>query len=334
MKSLHRKTKVLLAAAVVVLGGASAQAETLRVGSVEAFNNPARLGVQFGLEHLQETLPETSGGQLDVKLFPGGVLGSETESLKDLKSGVLDAAVVSPGNAASIIPQLQLFSTSYLFSDFDHVLRVLTDETFREELDKIIAAQDVGLRLGGIAVTGARTLYTRTREVATPDDMTGIKMRVMNSPTEFKVWSAFGALPVNVSWTELYSALQSGVVDAAEASITAIMNAKFYEVAPHISLTEHQYNLQFYFVSDKTLSDLDDELAQTLLETVDKSAQVASENSIRLAAESAERLAAVESITITEVDKPQFQTLVSDLQDQVAEDNGMMQVLERIRQLK
>src|SRR5690606_18639814 len=103
------------------------------------------------------------------------------------------------------------------------------------------------------------------REVTTPQDAAGMKMRVMSSPIEFRVWQTLGMLPTNLPSTEIYMSLQTGVVDASESSIPFIVSNKYYEVAPYITLTNHQISTHLYLMNDATIASLPDEHRETVL---------------------------------------------------------------------
>jgi TRAP-type C4-dicarboxylate transport system substrate-binding protein len=228
--------QVLLGATLgVVLGVGAAHAQTkLRIASEEPFGNPPRVSVQYGLEHLRDVAPKRTGNAVAIELYANATLGSEKDLIRSVGTGIVDGAVTSPGNAGALIPEFQLFSASYLFTSYDHVKRVLASDAFVDRLQQIVRDRKLGFQLAGVGLTGTRNLYNRIKPVDTPDSMRGLTIRVMNSPTEAKVWGTLGLLPTNIPAPEIYSALQTGVIDAAESSLPAIMGGKYYEVAPYI----------------------------------------------------------------------------------------------------
>ena len=229
-----------------LLGMASlAQAQSLRIASEEPFADPPLVAAQYALQHIERELPARTGGAVTVQLYPNAQLGSERDLIRSVGTGTIDATVVSPGNAAALVPEVQLFSASYLFTSYEHARRAIEDDAFFSRMQEIVAARETGFQLAGIGLTGTRNLYNRARPVSDEAGISGLKMRVMASPTEFEVWSTLGTLPSNIPAPEIYTALQTGVVDAAESSLPAIVGNKYYEVAPHITLTHHQFNLHF-----------------------------------------------------------------------------------------
>ena len=113
-------------------------------------------------------------------------------------------------------PELALFSVSYLFKDRDHYERVINDPKFRERIESLVAGKNLGIKVIGYYAAGVRNIYTRRGPAATPDDLKGTKIRVMNNPVEAKIWNTLGAIPTPMNFGEVYQSLQSGVLDAAE----------------------------------------------------------------------------------------------------------------------
>src|SRR5690606_30981383 len=146
-------------------------AVTLRVGSEEPFANPPRVAAQYGLDWVAENAGPKTNDEVRVRVSGNATRGPEKEMVESVASGVVDGCVASPGNAAALVPEFQLFSASYLFRDLDHVLRVLEADAFFERMQKIVADRKLGMQLAGISVTGSRNLYNRIREVKSLDDL-------------------------------------------------------------------------------------------------------------------------------------------------------------------
>lgn len=305
-------------------------AVTLRVGSEEPFSNPPRVAAQFGLDWLEANVAGRTNGQVLVKVSGNGALGPEKELLKSVSAGIIDGCVSSPGNAAALIPEFQLFSVSYLFSSFDHVMKVLENDAFFKSMQNIVRDRKLGMQLAGISVTGARNLYNRVRVVNGIDDMKGLKMRVMNSPTETKVWSSLGMIPASIPAPEIYSALQSGVVDAAESSIAAIVASKYYEVAPNLTLTNHQFNLMFYFIGDRALAKVPEAERAALMETFREAAIVQAKAAATLQTQSLEFLRNREGVTVTEIDTSAISEKLQPMQQDIAKGFKMEDILNLI----
>lgn len=331
--SIHRKGLKLLAPLVGLTSlAAVAHAEvTLRVASEEIFADPPKVAAQYALEYLDEQLPKVTGGEVQVELYPNAALGSEKELIRSVGEGTVDATVLSPGNAAGLIPEVQLFSASYLFNSYDHVRRVLEDDEFFDTLQQIVAEKDAGFQLAGVGITGTRNFYNRARVVDSIEDLQGLKMRVMSSPTEFTVWSTLGTMPTNIPAPEIYTSIQTGVVDAAESSLPAIAGNKYYEVAPNITLTHHQFNLHLLLISDTALAKIPEQYHEEVMKTFREAGMKEVAAAEQLSEKVLTMLREKPGVTVTKVDTKPFAAKLRDVQDQVAKDLEVEKLLELIR---
>lgn len=304
---------------------------TLRVASEEVFGDPPKVAAQYALEYLDEQLPKVTGGEVQVELYPNAALGSEKELIRSVGEGTVDATVLSPGNAAGMIPEVQLFSASYLFNSYEHVRRVLEDDAFFEAMRKIVAEKEAGFQLAAIGITGTRNFYNRERVVDSMAGLEGLKMRVMSSPTEFKVWSTLGTLPTNIPAPEIYTSIQTGVVDAAESSLPAIAGNKYYEVAPNITLTHHQFNLHLFLISDAALDRIPDAQHEAVMQAFREAGMKEVAAAEQLSEKVLTMLREKPGVTVTKVDTKPFAAKLRDVQDEVAKGLGVEHVLELIR---
>jgi TRAP-type transport system periplasmic protein len=334
MKSFKLFTCGVMVLALAGTVSTSFAATTLKVATSEFFHTPPTLATQYGIEYLRDAMGKATNNAFDIRIYPNGVLGSETELIKSVANGTIDAAVISPGNMAGLLPEAQLFSSSYLFTSYDHAKKVLSNEQFLRRMKQIVRDRKLGFQLASIALTGTRNLYNRVKPVGTIDGLKGMKMRVMSSPTEFKIWSTLGMLPSTIPAPEIYSALQSGVVDAAESSLPSIVGAKYYEVAPHITLTHHQYNLHLYMIGDKALAKVPATQQDAVLTVFEDAAKVQIDAAIRLADESLKFLRSQPKVTVSEVDTRVFAKKLFPIQDEVAANLKMQDVLKLIRSLE
>ena len=177
-----------------------------------------------------------SGGRLQVAVYPSGQLGSEREALELLQIGSLAMTKVSASVLEGFAPEFSVFSLPYVFRDEAHRLAFFDSAVGREML-----ASTAPFRLRGLVYydAGARSFYTVNRPVRTPDDLRGLKIRVQESPTSMAMVREMGGSPTPISWGELYTALQQGVVDGAENNPPSYFLSRHYEVAPYFVLNEH-----------------------------------------------------------------------------------------------
>ena len=181
--------------------------------------------------------------KIRVDVFPAAQLGAEVAMVEGVRLGSIDVICANSPNAATVIPELGLFSVAYLFHDLPHFERVVNDPKFVKRMDELVASKNLGIKLIGFYSAGVRNIYSRKGSVGSPDDLKGVKIRVQNNPVEVKVWRTFGAIPTPMNFGEVYQALQSGVLDAAENGLAVVESNKHYEAAKFISQTEHQRSL-------------------------------------------------------------------------------------------
>ncbi len=192
--------------------------------------------VHLGMERFGEEVNRLSGGRIRVDIFPSGQLGSETESTEQLQQGVLAMVKSSTASMENFVPEMAVFGLPFLFRDHDHFWDVLNSEIGQEFLES-------GVRLGlrGICYydAGSRSFYTTNRPILSPDDLRGMKIRVLQSRMAMDMISQMGGSPTPISWGELYTALQQGMVDGAENNPPSFYSSRHFEVARHFSINEH-----------------------------------------------------------------------------------------------
>jgi tripartite ATP-independent transporter DctP family solute receptor len=201
-----------------------------------AHTNDLEHAVHKSLVYFKEQLQEISGGKMDLTIYASGQLGSERDSIELLQIGSLDMANVSVGPLESFVPQMQVFSLPYVFEDSDHFWRTLNSDLGKELLLSPLAA---GLRGMAFFDGGSRSFYTCPKAIVTPDDLAGMKIRTMKSQSAVSLMRALGASATPISFGELYTSLQQGVVDGAENSPITYYKARHYEICKNFTLDEH-----------------------------------------------------------------------------------------------
>lgn len=192
--------------------------------------------VHKAMVYLGERLDEYSQGNMTLKIYAGGQLGTEREMVELLQLGSLAMTKVSASPLEGFAPAMQIFSIPYVFRDNAHFWKVLNSDVGKFLLKGVEAFRLKGL---GYYDAGSRSFYTTDKPIHTPEDLKGLKIRVLNSPTAVKTVRAMGAAATPVSWGELYTALQQGVVDGAENNPPSYYISRHYEIARYYSLDEH-----------------------------------------------------------------------------------------------
>ena len=188
---------------------------------------------------MNEVVAEATNGLVEVQIFPSGQLGSEEQVNEMLQTGTVAFNAASAGGLAGFVPSVELFNLPFIFRDADHMYRVLDGPVGRRIGQDIESKLDViffGWWYGGV-----RNVYNSVRPILTPDDMKGLKIRTMNTAAMVDSFNALGAQATPMSFGELYTGLQQGVVDGAESDHVDLLIEKFHEVTTHVSLTGHMY---------------------------------------------------------------------------------------------
>ncbi|MEI3855386.1 MULTISPECIES: TRAP transporter substrate-binding protein [Ensifer] len=209
-----------------------------------------------GMEKFAELVKNKSGGKIEVKLFPGGTLGGDVQTVSALQGGVIEMTVLNAGILANNVKQFGAVDLPFLFDSGAEADKVM-DGPFGESLIKLLP--DTGLVGLGYWELGFRNLTNNRHPVTKLEDIKGLKIRTIQSPIPIELFNTLGANAVPLPYTELYTALETGTVDGQENPAANILNAKFYEVQKYMTLTRHQYNPQIVLVSKKFWDGLNDE---------------------------------------------------------------------------
>ncbi len=205
-----------------------------------AHNGPEQHPFQNGAVRFKQVMEEQTNGNVEVQIFPSEQLGSEEETSQMIKQGTIACAVESAGGGlAPFVPSADLLNLPFLFRDLPHFYRVV-DGPIGEQIGRNVEDKLDSVFLGWW-FSGIRNEWNGKRPVRTPDDLKGLKIRVMGSPVLIDTFNALGAQATPMSWGEVYTSLQQGVIDGAETDHVDLLVEKFYEVTKHVSLTGHMY---------------------------------------------------------------------------------------------
>lgn len=192
--------------------------------------------VHKAMEFLADRAQENSKGKLTIEIYPSSQLGSEQQCLELLQIGSLGMTKVSAAVMENFSPNLKVFGYPYLFRDNAHRFKVYDGEIGQKLL---LDGEDYWLRGLTYFDAGNRSFYTKERAINAPEDLEGLKIRVMQSTTAIEMVKMLGGAPTPISWGELYTALQQGVVDGAENNLPSFYSSKHYEVCKFFSEDEH-----------------------------------------------------------------------------------------------
>jgi tripartite ATP-independent transporter DctP family solute receptor len=212
--------------------------------------------VHKGMEFLAQKLDEYSQGQMRLEIYPGGQLGSEREYIESLQIGSLDMTKVSSAVLENFVPSMAVFSLPYVFRSAEHRWKV-----YQGPIGKKLLLKGEPFWLHGLCFyeSGSRNFYLRDKAVYTPEDLKGLKIRVMRSFWSIQTINALGGSATPIAFGELYTALQQGVVDAAENNIPTLFQSRHYEVCKYVVLDEHSSPSDVLLISTHSWSKLTDQ---------------------------------------------------------------------------
>ncbi len=249
-----------LAFALTLLLGASGQAWAATVIRLGDVGYPDSL-ISLQTDEFAKRVNEALKGRVEVKVFHASQLGSDEEMLKGIKVGVLE--MFEPSTVMSTVdPKFGVFEMPYLLKDRVQVKRVAEDPQVKKLLFEPLPEK--GLRILGMWENGFRVITNNARPIVKPEDLKGIKLRVPGGVWRVKMFKAYGANPTPLAYSEVFAALQAGVMDGQENPFAQIYGGKFYEVQKYLSLTDHVYTPSYAVISERFWKTLPPDVQQVL----------------------------------------------------------------------
>jgi TRAP-type transport system periplasmic protein len=279
-----------------------------------------------------DKLSELSNGTMIIDQFPGAQLGQEPQMLQKIRSGDIDFMISATANAATLSPESGIMSVHFLFRDEDHLVKSLADPRIVTAMRQMFEDTVQGGHVLALATLGFRDFYGK-KEIHSVADMKGLKVRVQATATEDAIFPAYGAQTVHMPFGNVYTSLQTGVVDMAENGINVYMANKHYETAPIMSLSQHEANNSVIWVSDKVWSALTAEQKPWVQEAADEVSRTEPAKALALERDSLVKLQKMGVKFVTDVDKSGFQKIATPFQDSTAKDLGphAVKILELVR---
>lgn len=254
------------------------------------------------IEKWAQQVKEETNGRLEVMLLDSGQLGGERDYIEGMQLGNVDMAQVSSAVISNFLPDFNIMSLPYVFDSYESVSSIVTGDIGVALFEELESIDITGLTW---FTNGFRSVFTSVENITKPEDLNGIKIRVMESPVMIDTLNAMGASATPMAYSELYTAIQQGVLDGGENAPGNILNDKFYEVSNQLSLTEHFATPGIVAISKKTLDklpqDLQDYLKKSALELGSMEREMDKENQALAVEQLIEK-----GVTVTEVDKDAF----------------------------
>src|SRR6201996_2433826 len=315
-----RRTLGGLIAAIAISFATGASAQDVKHYRF-AYDQPRNTGYSVAGDLFADKLKELSKGTMIIDQYPGAQLGQEPQLLQLVKSGDIEFAIISSANTATVSPQAGVMSLHFLFRNEAHVLKSLADPQVVDALKAMIDETTQGLHVIAVGTQGVRHIYSK-KEIHNVGDMKGLKIRVQATATEDATFPAYGAQTVHMPFGSVYTSLQTGVVEAAENSINVYLVNKHYEVAPVLSITEHEANNALVFVSDKLWQSLSAEQKQWVMTAAAEISDKEPAKAFDLERNATKKLKSLGVKVVEDVDKKSFITIADPYLDKLAKDLG------------
>jgi tripartite ATP-independent transporter DctP family solute receptor len=286
-----------------------------------AYDQPRNTGYSIAGDLFAERLKELSKGTMLIDQYPGAQLGQEPQVLQLLKSGDIEFSITSSANTSTISPQAGVMSLHFLFRSDDHLKKALADPKVVQAVKDMIEDTVQGAHVLALATLGLRDMYSK-KEIHRLEDMKGLKVRVQATATEDAMFPAYAAQTVHMPFGSVYTSLQTGVVDVAENGVNVYLVNKHYEVAPVLSITEHEANNSFLWISDKLWKSLTDEQKKWVTTAADEVGRTQPAKAVELEHQSVAKLKAIGVKVVTDVDKSGFIRVAAPYLDKLAKELG------------
>lgn len=306
---------LILACAVLACGcGMENDTRIIRIAHSQSETHPEHLGLLKFKEYIEEHL----GDRYEVQIYPNELLGGQTKVIELAQTGAIDFVLVGTPNLENFADVYEVFSMPYLFTSEEAYHSVMNDVDYMQQVYR--STDEAGFQVLTWYNAGTRSFYSKT-PVYTPDDLKGLKMRVQQSPASVNMCNAFGAAASPMSFGEVYTAIQQGVIDGAENNELALTNNKHGEVAKYYACNKHQMVPDVLVGNLKFLQSLSEEEYQIFQEAALISTEEELkewDKQIEEAKQTAQNDMGVEFI---EVDVQLFKDKVADVQDDMLAEN-------------
>ncbi|HEX9463392.1 MAG TPA: TRAP transporter substrate-binding protein [Alphaproteobacteria bacterium] len=309
-------------AVIMALVGSAAGAAAQGVKHYRfAYDQPKPTGYGIVGDTFAGKLAELSKNTMLIDQYPGAQLGQEPQVLQLIKAGDIDFCISSSANAATLSPEAGVMSLHFLFKSESHLTKALGDPRLSDAVKQLIDQTVQGAHVIGLATLGLRSMYSK-REIKKIDDIKGLKVRVQATPTEDTMFPAYGAQTVHMPFGNVYTSLQTGVVDVAENGVNVYLVNKHYEVAPVLSMTEHEANNSLIWISDKLWSSLSADQKQWVTASAAEVNKTQPAKALDLEHESQTKLKSIGVKVVTDVDKSGFVKVADPYLDKMAKELG------------
>ncbi|UWQ22445.1 TRAP transporter substrate-binding protein [Jannaschia sp. W003] len=326
--TINRRTLGLVAAAAIAATPLAAVAQEVTLRGASMFDEEHAFTKT--LRRFEELVQEKYDGEVEFDLRLNGELGVESDYVTYLNQGVaVDYTIIAPSNMAVFSESIPLMDMPFLFRDLDHWNAVLSSDALAPLEEEL--REKAGIVIVGYTGGGVRNLVS-AEPIANMDELSGHRMRVMGAPIQAQTFAAVGAAPSAIAYNEVYNAIQTGVIAGFENEAASIQNLKFYEVAPHVTKTQHTITVRPIVVSAKTFDALPEDLQAAIMEAGEEAGAYGRELESREDGEKLQEMVDAGQIQVQEFEgRDEMLERVKPVQDAYAAELGATELLERIR---
>lgn len=233
----------------------------------------------------RDAIEDSTNGQIRVEIYHSGSLYGQGADMEALLSGNLECGYTSAAWLAEFVPSISMFTAGYIFKDYDHMTKVLNGDIGKQVFETV--SQELPIVPLSAFYLGSRQINVRglDRDILTPEDLEGVKLRMPNTPAWLFLGEALGANPTPLSFSELYMALSTGTVDGQDNPLPTVKNAKFYEVTDQISLTNHLVDQVWFAVNKDVWEEMGPELQEKMYAAVEEARKACDAQNLKSEAE-------------------------------------------------
>lgn len=319
-----------MALSLVALGGHAAEAgakKTLKLGTILPVDNILTQNAQ----EFAKKVTERTKGEVEVVVYPNSQLGNERDLLEGLQLGTVEMAEVSGGVMSTFAPEAGVFSLPFIFQGWDHLDKVLKSPA-ADKLSEIVLKK-TNVRALGWMEQGFRVTMTVKKPIQSLKDFEAMKIRLPEDKVLLRTFQLVKAAPTVIPWGEVYTSLQTGVVEGMEATTPAIYTMKFYEVTNYLAETNHQHSVVGFLISESAFQSLSksaqDAVIQAAKETIDinyRDARGTAQRSLDLLKTKVKQ--------VTSPDPKPFQAAVQPIYKEFADQTGTGEIIRQIQEIR
>ncbi|MEW9108068.1 TRAP transporter substrate-binding protein [Cytobacillus gottheilii] len=306
--------------------GGSGSAQEIKV----AFNQPENHPQYKAMEEFGEKFKELTDGAYEIKMYPNELLGAQRETMELVQSGTIGMSIVAGSLMENFNEEFVVFNLPYVFDSKDHQMSVLNNQDIVGDL--YTSVEDQGMTVLAGFHGGVRNVYNSEKPINTPEDLAGLKIRIIESDTNIKMMENMGGTGTPMGQGEVYTAIQSGVIDGGENNELIYSNLKHVEIAPYYSYTQHLMIPDYLIINTDLLNGMSEEhqniFKEELAKAVDREVELWDAD-----VEAAKKAAEEAGAEFNELDIKVFQDAVQPVIDEKLSSDSAKALYEKVREV-